>query len=84
MKDTSMKAQLCLFNMEKLFSKRGQLNFLSEQGKPENGEKLPAKQSLVLESPQLWGTTKRISASSKKHVTLALRNEPEKLKTKTE
>lgn len=28
-KDISMKAQLCLFNMENVFSKRGQLNFLS-------------------------------------------------------
>jgi len=57
MKDTSMKAQLCLFNMEKLFSKRGQLHFLSEQGKPEKAEKLRAKQPLPLESPQPWRTS---------------------------
>lgn len=38
MKETSMKAQLCLFNTEKVFSKMGQLHFLSEQGKPEKGK----------------------------------------------
>lgn len=68
-----MKAQLCLFNMEKVFSKSGQLHFLSEQGKPEKGEKLPAKQPPVLESPQPWWTSagrtiqRRIPASTKKN-----------------
>lgn len=51
MKDTRTELQLYLSNTEKLFSKRGHFHFLTEQGKTEKGEKLPAKKPLVVESP---------------------------------
>lgn len=90
MKDTSMKSQLCLFNTEKVFSKMGQLNFLSEQGKPEKGKSYQPNNLWRWKVPSPGGTMQEgwyrgeSQLPLKKCITLALRNEPEKLKTKTE